>query len=247
MWTSLPVLSLALLAAPAGGAPDPEPDPRIARLLEAVSEERLAQTIRSLAGFGTRHTFSAAETPGRGIGAARQWISDELAKIPRLQVSFDTYAVPKQGERLPRDVELRNVVALLPGHSPRRGYVSGHYDSVAGPKGGAAFEWSPGDRPAPGAHDDGAAPAPTTRLGRLFAESGLEFDATLAFVAFAGEEEALVGSSLHARKAAAEKIRIDAVLNNDIIGNVTGGDGVVDSSSLRVFSEGPEDSPSRAL
>jgi hypothetical protein len=247
MSLSLPILSLAVLASPAAAAPEGDGDPRVVRLLENISEERLGQTVRTLAGFGTRHTLSSPDTPGKGIGAARQWIFAELKKSPRLQVDFDVFPVTKQGERLPRDVELRNVVAILPGRSPRRVYVSGHYDSVARPAGSAAFEWSHGDLPAPGANDDGSGTALMMELARVFADSGLEFDATLVFAAFAGEEQALVGSSLHARKAAEEKRRIDAVLNNDIIGNVTGGDGIVDSSGLRVFSEGPEDSPSRAL
>ena len=49
---------------------------------------------------------------------------------PRLQVSFDTYQVAKQG-RITRDVEVRNVMAVLPGRSPRRIYISGHYDTLA--------------------------------------------------------------------------------------------------------------------
>ncbi|MGI8673312.1 MAG: M28 family peptidase, partial [Luteitalea sp.] len=73
------------------------------------------------------------------------------------------------------------------------------------------------------------------------------FDATLVFIAFAGEEQGLIGAHLHAQRALADKTRIDAVFNSDIIGNVEGGNGVVDAESLRVFSEGPEDSPSRQV
>jgi hypothetical protein len=84
-------------------------------------------------------------------------------------------------------------------------------------------------------------------LARVFGQSGIDFDATLVFIAFAGEEEGLVGAKLHAQKAEAEKIPIDAVLNNDIVGGAVGGNGVADGASVRVFSEGPEDSPSRAI
>jgi len=81
----------------------------------------------------------------------------------------------------------------------------------------------------------------------VFGQSGMEFDATLVFIAFAGEEQGLVGAKLHAQKAAADKTPIEAVLNNDIVGGATGGNGVVDGGSVRVFSEGPEDSASRAI
>jgi len=84
-------------------------------------------------------------------------------------------------------------------------------------------------------------------LARVFGESGIEFDATLVFIALVAEEQGLIGARMHAQKAAAEKVVIDAVLNNDMVGNIEAGSGLVDGSSVRVFSEGPEDSPSRQL
>jgi len=84
-------------------------------------------------------------------------------------------------------------------------------------------------------------------LARVFAESGIEFDATLVFMTVAGEEQGLVGAGEHARKAKEQKVPIQAWFNNDIVGGSHGGDGVIDSATVRVYSEGPEDSPSRAL
>jgi hypothetical protein len=224
-------------------------DPRIQKLIAAVSEERLQALLTRLQGFETRNTLSSADSPSRGIGAARQWILDEMARSPRLQVSFDTYQLPRQGERIARDVELRNVVAVLPGRSARRVYISGHYDSLArDPKStGPGFNWAAADNFAPGANDDGSGTVLTMELARVFAESGVEFDATLVFVAFAGEEQGLVGALAHAQKAEKEGLVIDAVLNNDVVGNSRGGNGIVDAETVRVFSEGPEDSPSRQL
>ena len=240
-------------------------DPRIERILTQVSAERLAATVEKLASFGTRHTLSSQTDPVRGLGAAAQWIHDEFSRAsPRLQVRFDDYDIPAQGPRIVRDVRVRNVVAVLPGRSPRRIYVSGHYDTVARPVRPAAaqvtagtadtarpsvggFDWANGDLPAPGANDDGSGTALTMEAARVLAQSGLEFEATLVFVAFAGEEQGLVGAHLHAQKAVADKAVIDAVFNNDIIGNSRGGNGIVDAESVRVFSEGPEDSPSRQV
>ncbi len=231
-----------------GAAQTRRHDPRIAALLEMVSEERLTQTLKQLEGFGTRHLLSSTTSPTQGIGAARQWILEEFKRSsPRLKVDFDVYQVLKQGERITRDVELRNVVAILPGRTPRRFYVSGHYDTVARPAGSQTFSFDNGDLPAPGVNDDGSGTALVLELARVFAQSGVEFDATLVFVAFAGEEQGLVGSSLHAQKALAEKIPIEGVLNNDIVGSPRGGNGLSDSKRIRVFSEGPEDSPSRGL
>jgi hypothetical protein len=245
-------------------------DPRVEKILSQISEQRLSDILQKLGSFGTRNTLSSTDSTTRGIGAARQWIFDEMTKSSsRLQVSFDTYQVPKAG-RITRDIELRNVVAVLPGKSARRIYVSGHYDSFAAvrppagsaprqagagaaptggtpPAAGQAAPAAPVDNLAPGVNDDGTGTALVMELARVFGESGVDFDATLVFVAFAGEEQGLIGATRHADKAAADKLVIDAVLNNDMVGNVQAGDGLQDSIHVRVFSEGPEDSPSRQL
>jgi hypothetical protein len=248
-------VSAAMSGERAGGGRAAEIDPSITRIMEAISEERLAAILSRLQDFETRNTFSSPDPGGRGIGAARQWILEEMGRSsPRLQVAFDSYQVPPQGGRITREVEIRNVVALLPGKSERRFYVVAHYDSLvvrprtagASGQGGSAAPQS-FDTPAPGVNDDGSGTALVMELARVFAASGLEFDATLVFLAVAGEEQGLLGARLHAQRAEAEGWVIDAVLNNDMIGNVEGGDGVVDASSVRVFSEGPEDSLSRQL
>jgi Zn-dependent M28 family amino/carboxypeptidase len=244
--------------------PGSGPDPRIQKILDSISEQRLAEIVKKLQSFETRHTLSSPTSDTRGIGAARQWILDEMTRAsPALKVSFDTHTLPKQGDRIPRDVELRNVMAILPGKSARRIYVSGHYDSLARrPKpaqpsgsdgeagqssGQSQFDWADADNFAPGANDDGSGTALTMELARVFGQSGIAFDATLVFIAFAGEEEGLVGAKAHAQRAEASKLAIDAIFNNDIVGNPAGGNGIVDAESVRLFSEGPEDSRSRQL
>jgi hypothetical protein len=238
-------------------APRPDLDPRIEKLVASISEERLRQLDGKLTSFGTRHTLSDQTSTTRGIGAARQWIFDEMRRSSsKLVVSFDTYKIAPQ-ERIPRDVELRNVMAVLPGRTPRRIYVTGHYDTVAYPGGQELRNRSePGvvlpppfdpDQPAPGANDDGSGTALTMELARVFAESGIDFDATLVFMCWAGEEQNSYGARVHAQKISAEGVVVEANFNNDIVGNPSGGNGVVDAGSVRVYSEGPEDSTSRSL
>jgi peptidase M28-like protein len=239
-------------------------DQQIVKLVASVSEERLGVILKKLESFETRNTLSSTDSPTRGIGAARQWILEEMRGYsPKLQVSFDTYQVAPQG-RITRTVDLRNVMAVLPGRSPRRIYVSGHYDTVAraggqgtsnarsaadpdAPPPPPADPNAPLDNLAPGVNDDGSGTALTIELARIFSQSGIDFEATLVFMCHAGEEQGLVGARLHAQKAVAEKIPIQAVLNNDIVGNDKGGSGIIDGATIRVYSEGPEDSPSRAL
>jgi hypothetical protein len=240
---TLGILFLGLGAGPAG-AQSPGLDPRIVALLDSISADRLGRTVARLAAFETRNTLSDTLSATRGIGAARRWIFEAFRSAsPRLQVSYDEHLLP-QGGRVTREVLLKNVVAVLPGRSARRLYLSGHYDTVARLEGGG---FGQGDHPAPGANDDGSGTALVLELARVFAESGVEFDATLVFVAFAGEEQNLLGAGRHARRAADSGWVIEAVLNNDIVGGVTAGNGRTDSRTVRVFSDGPEDSPSRQL
>src|SRR5262249_37656675 len=142
----------------------PDLDPRISRLVGEVAEDRLTAILKTLEAFGTRNTMSSIDMPGRGIGAARQGIFDEMkAYSPRLQVSYDPCMSAKQG-RIPRHLEARNIMAILPGRSSRRIYVSGHYDTVAVV--GGQRERSSGsqqpltiaepDSTAPGVNDDGS-------------------------------------------------------------------------------------------
>lgn len=257
------MVAAGLLGASCTGPARVEPgrDPRLVRVAEAVSEVRLRALVERLAEFGTRHTLSESSSPARGIGAARQWILDELRTHPRLEAAFDVHHVAAQG-RILRDVELRNVIAVLPGRTRRRIYVSAHYDTVSVPGAQIGLNIQPDDQPAadpqlrpdqdfgapaPGANDNGSGTALTMELARVLAESGIAFDATLVFALWAGEEQGLVGSRAHVQRLAAEQVVVDAVFNNDIVGGSRGGDGVVDDASVRVYSEGPEDSPSRAL
>jgi hypothetical protein len=194
-------------------------------------------------------------------------------------VSFDTYQL-QNVRGCAGTIELRNVVAIMPGKTPRRIYVSGHYDSInlgaggqqtsnaAGAQGAqtrpgaapqapgepAASDQPPAPRPirdpnipAPGANDDGSGTVLSMELARVFAESGIDFDATLVFITVAGEEQGLLGAAAHAKMAKEQKIPIQAWFNNDIVGGSHGGDGIIDSATIRLYSEGPEDSPSRAL
>jgi hypothetical protein len=256
------LVGLPHLAA-AQSAPRPDADPRIEKIVASISEDRLKELLTRLVSFGTRNTMSDQSSPTRGIGAARNWILEEMRRSSeKLRVSFDTHFIAPQG-RITSQVDLRNVMAVLPGRSPRRIYVSGHYDTVniggqnvsnsSAPGANAAAgdrQTRPGFDPnveANGANDDGSGTVLTMELARVFAESGIEFDATLVFITWAGEEQGLVGSNVHAEDLKKNTVPIEAVFNNDIVGNSLGGNGIRDAESIKVYAIGPEDSPARSL
>lgn len=222
--------------APAGGAPAAA-DPTIAAVVADISAARIEARIRRLAAFGTRHTLSDTASPTRGIGAARRWIEQELrdcsaAAGGRLQVEADRHVLPP-GPRVPAGVELVNVVATLPGTDPasraRHFVVSGHYDSRAGDVMDATSD-------APGANDDASGTAAVMELACVMARH--RFDATLVFLAVAGEEQGLLGAEAWAVRAQREGLRIDGMVTNDIVGSPVGDDGRREPRRVRLFADG---------
>ncbi|HVW87257.1 MAG TPA: M20/M25/M40 family metallo-hydrolase, partial [Bryobacteraceae bacterium] len=256
--TAIGLFAQSVLAQTAG-----KPDPVIQKIVSDISRDRIAETMKKLESFGTRGDFSDTESPTRGIGAARRWIYDQFRGFsPRLEVSFDSWKVKKQG-RIFRDVEVVNVIAVLPGTTQphERVIVSGHYDSLnivrktgapdpdAAPPGESVVDTMDNEKsaiaPAPGVSDDASGTAVVLELARVMSQ--YKFEKTVVFAAFAGEEIGLVGSTLYANGAKERKDRIEAVLNNDIVGNDVTGDGRMESGFVHVFSDEPADSSSREL
>jgi Zn-dependent M28 family amino/carboxypeptidase len=167
-----------------------------------------------------------------------------------VQVSFDTHTIPTGG-RVWKEIELRNVVAVLPGKMEQAAgrwiMITGHYDSLnlRVPQEMRGDQAKAAEIIAPGVTDDGSGTACVMECARVLSQ--YEFDATLVFVAFAGEEQGLIGSRALAKRLQEKSQTIQAVLNNDIIGSEVSGNGVVDNRRVLVLSEDPNDSPSRQI
>jgi len=233
-------LACAALVAPAlamaADAPDAV-DPAISRVVAAIAKERLELTVRTLVGFGTRHTLSDANDPQRGVGAARNWIRSRLEQCSkeaggRLRVELDAFEQPPT-VRVPKATEIANVVATLEGAEPagrsRTLVVSGHYDSMCGNVLDAKCD-------APGANDDASGTAVVVELACTMARE--RYPATLVFVAVAGEEQGLLGSAHWAKRARERGVDVEAMITNDIVGNARDETGRRDASYVRLFAEG---------
>jgi peptidase M28-like protein len=234
-----------------GTQPTQRLDPKIQKIVADISADRIAEIEKKLESFETRNTLSDPNQPNRGIGAARQWILDQFKSYsPRLEVSFDTHTIPKGG-RVWKEVELRNVVAVLPGKMPQAAsrwiMITGHYDSLnlRVPQELRSDPAKAAEIVAPGVTDDGSGTACVMECARVLSQ--YEFDATLVFVAFAGEEQGLIGARAMAKRLKEKSQTIQAVLNNDIIGSEVSGNGVIDNRRVLVMSEDPNDSPSRQI
>ncbi|HEV8554732.1 MAG TPA: M28 family metallopeptidase [Casimicrobiaceae bacterium] len=230
--------AFALVTASAIAADAPAvPDPDIVRLVREVSPARLETYVRTLAGFGTRHSLSATDDPKRGIGAARRWIRATLDRCAaesaaRLKVEFDEF-IQEATPRIPKATSITNVVATLEGADPqareRMLVVSGHYDSMCGNVMNSECD-------APGANDDASGTAVVIELACTFAKS--RFPATLVFMAVAGEEQGLLGSAHWARVAREKGMNVEAMITNDIVGNAHDENGHRDASTVRLFAQG---------
>jgi hypothetical protein len=210
---------------------------QVREIVAAASAERVERDIRRLVDFGTRHTLSDTLSATRGIGAARRWLFAEFQRISAacggcLEVRYVSEIVPNQPRnRLVEPTNIVDVVAIQRGRTDpdRHLLMMGHYDT-------RVRDVMDATSAAPGANDDGSGVAATLEAARLL--SRYPTDATVVYAALAGEEQGLHGGGVLARFARAQGWRVEGVINNDIVGNTRGGNGVVDNSRIRIFAPG---------
>lgn len=230
---------LALIALPIGRraqtAAQPVPaKPLIQSIADDVRADELRATITRLVRFGTRHTLSDTRSSTRGIGAARRWVKSRFEEINRhckgcLQIETPEQSVT--GERIPQPTAIVDVLAIQRGTTdPDRVIViSGHIDSRVRDVMDAKSD-------APGADDDGSGTATVLEAARVLSKH--KFHATLVYAVNSGEEQGLYGGKLLAQYVRDHHWSVEAALNNDIVGNTVGTNGVKDATHVRVFSEG---------
>lgn len=203
-------------------------------IVTAVSAERIRADVETLVSFDTRHTLSETQSDVRGIGAARRWIEAEFRRISDACggcLEVFTVSDVVSGNRIPEPTEVVDVVAILRGsEDPNRiTLMSGDIDSrVSDPLNSESRS--------PGANDNASGMAGTIEAARVLSQ--YRFPGSIAFVGLSGEEQGLYGGAILAQYAIENNWNLDAVLNNDMIGNITGVNGVTDNTTARVFSEG---------
>jgi Zn-dependent M28 family amino/carboxypeptidase len=224
--------AIALAAALAAA---PQDHPQLHQIAGQVSPAELHATIARLVGFGTRHTLSETASDTRGIGAARRWVKARFEAMGKdcggcLEIVTPSEVVSGE-ERIPRPAEVMDVLAIQRGTSDpgRVVIISAHLDSRVSDPMNATSD-------APGANDDGSGVAAVLECARVLSRH--RFAATIVYAVDSGEEQNLNGGAILARYAAARGWKVEADLNNDIVGNTHGQSGVVDATHVRVFSEG---------
>ncbi|NVJ99056.1 MAG: M28 family peptidase [Alphaproteobacteria bacterium] len=207
---------------------------RLHTMVEDVSAGRIETDIRKLVSFGTRHTLSDTTSETRGIGAARRWIEAEFKRISAsCAAELDVYTVSEtvSGRRIPEPVEVVNVIAVQKGilDPSRVVMMSGDIDSrVSDPLDGKSDS--------PGANDNASGMAGTLEAARVLCQT--KFPGTIIFAGLSGEEQGLYGGAILAKHIKERGWRMMGVLNNDMIGNIEGVNGIINNTTARVFSEG---------
>lgn len=214
----------------------PARDARLFDIAEAPSPERIEVDIQALVDFGTRNTLSDTTSSDRGIGAARRWIKAEFDKVSEacggcLNVYYQRSLVTAEdNRRIPEDTWVVNVIAEKKGTRYPNRYVimSGDIDSRASSSTDATTD-------SPGANDNASGVAGAIEAARVLSQ--YDFPSTVVFAALSGEEQGLFGGQHMAKVAKEEGWEIMGILNNDMIGNIEGIDGVIDNTTFRVFSQ----------
>ncbi|WP_372525558.1 M28 family peptidase [Piscinibacter sp.] len=230
----LTLFALLACVQPVSGHATPQAAAQLREIATAVDADELHATISRLVSFGTRHTLSDTRSDSRGIGAARRWVQSRFAALAKECGQCLEVVTPAQtvsGTRIPQPTEVVDVVAIQRGSTdPNRVIlITGHLDSRV-----SDIMNSTSD--APGANDDGSGVAAVVEAARVLSKH--KFRATLVYGVLSGEEQGLYGGKVLADHARAQGWQVEADLNNDIIGNSHGEDGVHDNSTVRVFSEG---------
>ncbi len=211
-------------------------NPKIYDIIDAISAERIKADVTKLAGFGTRHTLSDTISQSRGIGAARRWIKTGFEKTSAdcnscLEVFYQKNLIRKgDNNRITKDVEVVNVLAIKRGTKYPNRYIlmSGDIDSrVSDPNNFTSDS--------PGANDNASGMAGTMEAARVL--SKYDFENSIIFVGLSGEEQGLYGGKGLAAHAKDEGWEIIGILNNDMIGNIKGVDGIISNTDFRIFSE----------
>ncbi|MBU34136.1 MAG: peptidase M28 [Alteromonas sp.] len=204
-------------------------------IAEAISPERIEQDITTLVNFGTRHTLSQTESDTRGIGAARRWIKAEFEKISAecggcLEVYFQSEVISNE-KRIPEATDVVSVIAIQRGSTDPSRYMimSGDIDSRVSD----VMDFT---SDSPGANDNASGVAGTLEAARILTQ--YTFNGSIVYAALAGEEQGLFGGRIMAEHAKKDGWRIKAVLNNDMIGNIEGVNGVINNTTARIFAEG---------
>jgi Peptidase family M28 len=233
--TNSPQPSTPIGAPPSKPYQPQAPSNELRQLINQIDQKNLRATVEKLVSFGTRHTGSSQTDPARGIGAATDWVFQQLqtyaaSSSGNMTVQKQSFVQPV-GRNIPVPTTITNVIATLTGAaSPSRMYVIlAHIDD-------RVTDILNFTSDSPGADADASGVAVVLELARVMATR--KPNATIVFSLVAGEEQGLYGSTFEANQLAAAGADVEGMLNVDTVGSSTAQDGTPDTHEIRLFTEG---------
>jgi hypothetical protein len=208
-------------------------------LLDQVDTDHLFMHVSALESLGTRHVNSL-DLPNSGVAAAYRYVRGQFDAIAvKSTGNFTVIDQPFNVTWAGVNTRQQNIIGTIPGNAIGGGVIllCAHYDSIS-------IDPNDPTYPSPGANDDGSGIAALIEMANILSRT--KHRATILFVAFAAEEVGRMGSKAFVNENMS-KFPVNYVLNMDIIGSSTGSSGAIDDNHLRIFSAGPESSPSRQL
>ncbi len=241
--TLLPTIGYATLSPeelPQAVVTAPPADANLTNILNRVESDRLFLHVDALQRMYTRHVNSG-DAPDRGIAAAYRYVRGQFEEIQKASAgSFNIFDHPFTLNWNGVTTVQYNIVGIIQGKEIGGGIVlvGAHYDSIGTDPNNATYN-------APGANDNASGVAALIELARILATR--PHRATIMLVALSAEEVGRKGSIELVKYLREQQIPINYMLNLDIIGSQDGPNGEIADRQIRVFSDGPNESPSRQL
>ena len=177
-------------------------DDYVSDIVAAVNEDSIKAFIQHLEDYGTRYSSTDS------YDTACNWV----------QAKFEYYGMDAQQQTFSMgSYNCQNVIAEIPGttDSTKVYIICGHLDSTSGSAPSIA----------PGADDNASGSSAVVEAARTL--TGYEFEYTIRFICFGGEEQGLYGSSYYASQASAAGDDILGVINLDMVLYAPPGDEVL--------------------
>jgi Zn-dependent M28 family amino/carboxypeptidase len=177
----------------------------ISSIVDQVNSTKLKKWVDDLSSFHTRHTKSEY------IEKVAYWLKDEIQSVCKGRVYFDNFTQIDQGT----SYSLKNIICNQEGSSTADDdnnhliLISAHYDS-------RMQDINQTNARAPGADDNASGVAAVLELARVL--SKVELKSNIQFVLFSGEEQGQWGSRNYAKHLHDNNIKIDLLINLDMIG-----------------------------
>ncbi|KAI9511150.1 Zn-dependent exopeptidase [Russula earlei] len=173
-------------------------NPDVAKIVSNISLPQVRNDIRFLTGEDGRSGIESRHTFSSGARIAAEWLKVRFEETGA-NCEFQHFLSGFAPNIICRYPSIENATDTV--------LVSAHYDSRG----------SFGSTRAPGGNDDGSGTVGLLAIARTIQRLGIKFRSSVEFVAFAGEEQGLLGSQHYAREMRRAERNLTLMVQADMI------------------------------